>query len=314
MVASARLQALYALADRAAPRRLPVLVLGETGSGKELLARRIHARSPRAQRPFCDVNCAALPDTLLTSELFGHAPGAFTGAQRDRAGWFERADGGTLLLDEVGELSLAAQAALLRVLETGVVQPLGGARQRSVDVRVVATTHRDLEAMVAAGTFREDLWYRLNTITLTLPPLRERPDDVRALVERFLAEAAAEVGRTLTLTKRAWACLLAYGWPGNVRALRNEFARAAALAEASTLDASDFSERLTRPLVAVAQDYRSRLRQCEAKLLREVLERTGWNQSEAARLLDMPRRTLVHKLGVLGLQDACATGRRAVRA
>ena len=223
--------------EQVAPTGAPVLILGETGSGKEVVARSIHERSDRADGPILRVNCGAIAPELIDSELFGHERGAFTGAQAQRRGWFERADGGTLFLDEIGELPLPAQVRLLRVVQDGVFERVGGMRPLEVDVRIVAATHRDLSAMVAEGTFREDLWYRINVFTIRLPPLRERQGDIAALAEHFTARAAQRFGLVgLRVTPADVALLQRYDWPGNVRELSAVIERAAILGEGGRLD------------------------------------------------------------------------------
>jgi transcriptional regulator with GAF, ATPase, and Fis domain len=215
----------------------PVLILGETGAGKEVVARAIHSRSPRAGKPFLRVNCGAIPPELIDSELFGHERGSFTGAVSERKGWFERADGGTLFLDECGELPLAAQVRLLQILQDGHFGRVGGERQLHVDVRVVAATHRDLHKLVAEGRFREDLWYRLVVFPIRLPPLRERPDDIPALASHFALRAARRLGTLpLTPTARDIQLLQSYPWPGNVRELSAVMERAAILGGGKFLD------------------------------------------------------------------------------
>jgi two-component system response regulator HydG len=221
---------IYRLIERVAPTDATTLILGETGTGKELVARAIHDRSPRAQSRFVAVNCAAIPRSLIESELFGHVRGAFTGATSDRPGLFEEAHGGTLLLDEIGELRPTLQAKLTRVLEERTVRRIGDSRERKVDVRVIAATHRDLRAMVKAGSFREDLWFRLNVCVLELPPLRDRPGDIPLLAQRFLAERAPHARASATrFSQAALDALCAYRWPGNVRELRSAVERAAIL-------------------------------------------------------------------------------------
>lgn len=216
---------------------LPVLILGETGSGKEVIARRIHERSARSTGPFLRVNCGAIPSELIDSELFGHTRGAFTGATTTRKGWFERADGGTLLLDEVGELPLLAQVRLLRVLQEGTFQPVGGESEVRVNVRIVAATHRDLPSMVREGRFREDLWYRIGGFPIVVPPLRERKEDIPALVDHFVRRAARRFGlRPLAVTGADLGRLLAYDWPGNIRELASVIDRAAILGAGETLE------------------------------------------------------------------------------
>jgi transcriptional regulator with GAF, ATPase, and Fis domain len=216
---------------------VPVLILGETGSGKEVVARAIHNRSPRVAKPFLRVNCGAIPPELIDSELFGHERGSFTGAVGVRKGWFERADGGTLFLDECGELPLAAQVRLLRILQDGSFERVGGERQFAVQVRVVAATHRDLRAMVAERTFREDLWYRIAVFPIYLPPLRDRKEDIPALAAHFALRAAKRLGtRPLAPTAQDFEVLLSYAWPGNVRELSAVMERAAILGEGKTLE------------------------------------------------------------------------------
>ena len=256
--------------ERVAPASASVLILGESGTGKELAARRIHELSQRARGPFVTVNCAAIPDTLVESELFGHVRGAFTGADRDRPGKLRQADGGTLFLDEIGDMSTAAQAKLLRVLQEGVVEPLGGGRQVEVDVRVLAATHRDLKAMAADGSFREDLLFRLRVVEIRLPPLRERGDDVLELARHFLAHwtgagrpviagaaAGPERPRRLALSAAVERVLLAYSWPGNVRELANAIERAAIFCRGNELRPEDLPAELraagnTRPQAPAA--------------------------------------------------------------
>ncbi len=222
----------------------PVLIVGESGTGKDLAARAIHAESPRARRSMIAENCAAIPETLLESTLFGHVRGAFTGAVKDHPGHFVSADKGTLFLDEIGDMSLSMQVKLLRALQEGEVRPVGGSKVRKVDVRVLGATNRDLQAMIAKKTFREDLYYRLDVLRLELPALRDREDDVVALATRFLNAAAARGGRTLGLSASAAVRIAAAGWPGNVRQLQNEMQRLAALTEGDTVDAADLSREI----------------------------------------------------------------------
>jgi transcriptional regulator with GAF, ATPase, and Fis domain len=288
--------------DRVASADVPVLIVGESGSGKELIARAIHRNSSRASEPFVSENCGAIPEGLLESALFGHVRGAFTGADRPRAGLFEAADRGTLLLDEIGEMSLAMQAKLLRVLGDGMVKPLGSERARKVDVRVVGATHRDLESMVQARTFREDLFYRLNVITLAVPPLRERADDIPLLVARLLEKYARDQG--VRVTRAAMDSLVGYGWPGNVRQLENEIRRAIVLSD-GTIDRAHLSPSLlaapAEPPRELSLDLRARVDGLEADLIRQALERTGGNQTQAAKLLGLSRfglQKMMKRLGV----------------
>jgi len=306
---------LFRVLRRAAPTDATVLVTGESGTGKELVARAIHVESRRAKGPFVALNCSALPGELVESELFGAVRGAFTGADRDRAGLFAAAVGGTLFLDEIGELALPAQAKLLRVLEERQVTRLGATTPVRVDVRVVAATNRPLEAMVAAGAFREDLLYRLRVITLHLPPLRERREDIPAIAVHFLADFAERYGRSgLGLGDSARRPLLAYDWPGNVRELRNTLERAVVLAEGDRIEAADLPPAITgsaAPLgpvaAAVAElsfaDARRRaLDDFDRTFLRAALERHGGNVSATARDLGLHRQSLQKLLKRLGVE------------
>jgi transcriptional regulator with GAF, ATPase, and Fis domain len=236
--------ALFADIKKFAPTPMPVLVLGESGTGKELVARALHDHSPRRACPFVSENCAAIPETLLESVLFGHVKGSFTGAIKDHPGHFVAAHGGTLFLDEIGDTPLSMQAKMLRALQEGEVRPVGGNRARKVDVRVIAATNRDLQAMVGQGKFREDLFYRLNVLRLTLPPLRERGDDVVELARFFLVKAASHRKSALRLSAGAEAAIRAGRWPGNVRQLINEMQRVAALAEGPEVRVQDLSREL----------------------------------------------------------------------
>jgi len=289
------LRAALARVDRLAAGEMAVLVLGETGTGKELVARRLHARSPRAGRRFLAVNCGALSDSLLLSELFGHARGAFTGADRARAGVFEEATGGTVFLDEIGDLPLEAQGALLRVLQEGEVRRVGESLPRSVEVRVVAATHRDPAALARGGGFRSDLLYRLNGAVVELPPLRERGTDVGLLARHFLA-AAKPPSRA---TPAALQALAAYGWPGNVRELKNRLEVAAALAG----DGVVRRRHLDLPLPADAGGglYHRRLAAVRAELVRDALGATEGNQAAAARRLGITRQALSYLVRALEL-------------
>jgi two-component system, NtrC family, response regulator len=282
-------------AGRLARGDLPVLVLGESGTGKELLARLVHRRSPRARKPFVAINCAALSETLLLSDLFGHVRGSFTGADRDRAGVFETAQGGTVLLDEIGDLPLPAQGMLLRVLQEGEVRRVGESLPRKVDVRVVAATHRDLTAMVREGSFRQDLFFRLSVARVELPPLRDRGEDVALLAERFLSGAAG----AHRLSSQARSRLLAHPWPGNVRELHNVLEVAAALADGGEIR----PEHLELPPAAPRErgDYHSRVDACRLRLIEEALEASGGNQSEAARRLGLSRQALSYLVKQLRL-------------
>jgi two-component system response regulator HupR/HoxA len=308
------LDAVCAMAERVARYDIPVLVLGESGTGKELLARAMHYASPRVGGPFVVENCAAIPDTLIESELFGHKRGAFTGAFEDHPGLFQRGHGGTVFLDEIGETSAAFQVKLLRVLQEGEVRPVGGVRPVPVDVRVIAATHRQLEQRVRDGLFREDLYYRLAGVTLTVPPLRERVADISPIARQMVLDVAAELGHGgASLPDDTLACLMAYPWPGNIRELRNEIARALALHDGTQLPAAAFSPRVlqgrgvgaaTELAAAIPQSgtLGERLDVIEAMLLRETLLRLHWNKTRAAQELGLSRVGLRAKMQRFGLE------------
>ncbi len=301
------------MGERVARHDISVLVLGESGTGKELLARAIHLASPRAAGPFVVENCAALADTLLESELFGHKRGSFTGAVEDHIGLFQRAHGGTVFLDEIGETTPAFQVKLLRVLQEGEVRPVGAPRPIPVDVRVIAATHRDLEAEVRAGRFREDLYYRIATVTLGMPALRERPGDIVPIAERLAVDVAGELGHTrVALDDDCRAVLMGYAWPGNIRELRNELARALALSDEPVLRATSLSRRLlggqgqrTAAATALPETgtLQERLDAVEAMVLREVMLRHRWNKTKAAAELGLSRMGLRAKLLRFGLEQ-----------
>jgi transcriptional regulator with GAF, ATPase, and Fis domain len=286
---SRAMQRVLALVGKVARSEVPVLICGESGTGKELIARAIHDSSANAQGPFVSENCGAIPEPLLESALFGHVRGAFTGADRRRLGLFEVADGGTLFLDEIGEMSPAMQARLLRVLQDGEVRPVGSEQARRVRVRVLCATHRDLPARVAEGSFREDLFYRIAVVTLTLPALRERPEDVAPLVAHFVTKHAQ--GRSVEIDRRALAALARHGWPGNVRQLENEIRRALVLAE-DVIALEHLSPALLDAAVGASADpldMRAQVDQLERRLIRQALDASAGNQTRAARLLGISR-------------------------
>ena len=296
------------LVERAAGSAATVLILGETGTGKELVARAVHTRSARRRQPFVAVNCAAFPDTLLESELLGHARGAFSGAERERKGLLEEANGGTLFLDEVAETSPAFQAKLLRVLQERVVRPLGANRERAIDVRVVAATHRDLLRAVRDGRFRQDLYYRLAVFPIPLPALRERRADLRSLVAHFLDRHGAPQAK---LAPEVWPLLEAHPWPGNVRELENEVQHALALADpGAPLERRHFSARLgaaAEPVDALGlppdpgEPLRETVARLEALLIRRALQAHGHRRSETAKRLGLTREGLYKKMKRLGI-------------
>jgi transcriptional regulator with GAF, ATPase, and Fis domain/tetratricopeptide (TPR) repeat protein len=312
VAASAPMRAALAVLDRAARTNVTVLVQGESGTGKELFARALHFAGPRRDRPFVAVNCAALPETLLESELFGHVRGAFTGAVGARAGLFEEADGGTIFLDEIGDTSPALQAKLLRVLQDGELRPIGATDVRRVDVRLVSASLRDLAELVAAGRFREDLFYRVNTVVVRLPPLRERPEDVPLLAERLLARIAGDAGRPRSqLTRRALGFLMEQPWPGNVRQLENVLRAASALAAGSELDVDDLREvmsaaRGTAAAPPAPGSLRGAVAESQLVHARAALEACDWNVSVAARRLRVSRQALYRIMKRHGLKRARA--------
>ena len=294
------------LVARVAPTDATVLIQGESGTGKELIAKAVHHASPRARESFVAVNCGALPESLLESELFGHVKGAFTGASMGKKGLFEEAHRGTLFLDEIGETTPALQVKLLRALQDGEIRPVGSTQSIAVDARVLAATNRDLDQMMRQGAFREDLFYRLNVIALTLPPLRERREDIPALAEHFLLRFAARQGRTLRLGADALDRLLAYAWHGNIRELENAMERAAILSRGDTVSADDLPPHIAARLDLGASPSLSRqmsLADAERGCIIQTLERCGWNHSRAADALGIGRTTLWRKRKEYGIDS-----------
>jgi two-component system nitrogen regulation response regulator NtrX len=295
--------------EKVAPTPARVLITGENGSGKELVARAIHRLSPRADKPFVEVNCAAIPSELIESELFGHMKGSFTGAFADRAGKFEQADGGTLFLDEVGDMSLAAQAKVLRALEEGVVTRIGASKAIEVDVRVIAATNKSLEEEIAGGRFREDLYYRINVVPAEVPPLRVRRDDIPALVERFGVDLSVNFGvKPKKFDNSALEALSARDWPGNVRELRNAVERLLILTTGDSVSAVDIG-RLGGMIqetglgdLMSCETFEDFKQEAERAFLRGKLGENGWNVSETARKLSMPRSNLYKKIEKYGLE------------
>ncbi|MFZ3017881.1 MAG: nif-specific transcriptional activator NifA [Gallionella sp.] len=284
-----------------------VLIRGETGTGKELIANAIHYNSPRARGNYVKLNCAALPETLLESELFGHEKGAFTGAIAQRKGRFEQAEGGTVFLDEIGEISASFQAKLLRVLQEGELERVGGTQTLKVDVRVVAATHRDLEAEVEAGRFREDLYYRLNVMPLYLPPLRERMEDIPDIARFLVEKVCTQQGRKLGLTDAALRVLMHHDWPGNVRELENCLERAAVMTESETIDRdaillTGIDEKISASRGAVQQLDLDDPNLDEREKVIAALEQAGWVQAKAARLLDMTPRQIAYRIQTLNIK------------
>jgi transcriptional regulator with GAF, ATPase, and Fis domain len=291
--------------DQVAPTNATVLLLGETGSGKEIFAQEIHDRSPRHKRPMVRINCGAIPTALLESELFGRERGAFTGAVARQSGRFELADGSTIFLDEIGELPLEAQVKLLRVLQDHVVERLGSAQPIKVDVRIIAATNRDLRRAVEEGRFRQDLFYRLNVITITLLPLRDRKEDIPLLVDRLLEQLSSELKRPAErVSPEAMAILLAHSWPGNVRELRNVLERAIVVSEGPVLEARHLGLVLQDGAGAPTPEHPASLEEVERQYIGSVLKQSGGNVTQAARILDIDRVTLYAKIRKYGLKRA----------
>ena len=310
---------LYALIERVKDADVPVLVTGESGTGKEIVAKAVHLAGPRAKRPFVGVNCGAIPANLLESELFGSVKGAFTGADRDRRGLFQEAAGGTILLDEIGEMPHKMQAGLLRVLQDKRVRPVGGTREDEVDVRVVAATNRDLSAMVAEGTFREDLFYRLHVVELHVPPLRERVDDIPPLIDHFMSLYAARYKRDRkTLARDALRKLCAYPWPGNVRQLEHVLLSAWLMSDKTEVPAEDIelptpvgrgastseTRAVSRPSSAPGAAHASseaEFKAAERERILSALTACNWNRVAAAKMIGVPRRTFYRRLKEFGI-------------
>jgi two-component system response regulator PilR (NtrC family) len=327
VAASSIMKELFSKALKVASRESSVLITGESGTGKEVLARYIHAHSSRSAKPMVVVNCGAIPESLIESELFGHVRGAFTGAIDSRVGYFEAAHQGTLFLDEIGELPLALQVKLLRALQDGCIQRVGDSKQTHVDVRVLVATHRNLEEAVSRGAFRQDLYFRLNVIPLSIPPLRQRPEDIRAMAEVFLNRYSP--GHPLQLSQDAWDALLSYGYPGNVRELENAIEHACVLAEGPNIELGDLPERIQKqspvsdfspgayppvsqpaessPLLTPApgscRTSPATLEAIEKKMISEALERARFNHTRAAGLLGITRRTLGYRIRKHGLDE-----------
>jgi two-component system response regulator HydG len=292
-----KMQLIYKLIEDIAPTDASVLIEGESGTGKELIARAIHQKSPRKDRPFMVINCSAYPTTLLESELFGHEKGAFTGATRQKSGRFEQAHRGTVFLDEVGEIPLAAQIKLLRVLQTQRFERIGGEQTLDVDVRIIAATNKELLQEVKTGRFREDLYYRLNVIPIHLPPLRDRGNDIPLLARHFLRRFAKEQGKEVSgFSPEVMRMLLDYSWPGNVRELENSIEHATVLAKGQQVEVSDLPAILHSVTSISLERKPATMAEHERALLQQVLEACGWNKKKAAQRLGISRNTLYVKL------------------
>ncbi len=300
---SKAMQSLFQMADKASQYKTTVLILGDSGTGKELIARGIHYSSDRAQKPLVPVNCGGIPENLLESELFGHKKGAFTGADRNKKGLFQEADGGTIFLDEIGELPLSLQVKLLRVLQENEIRPVGDSKSMTIDVRVVAATARNLEDEVANGTFRQDLYYRLNVMTLKLPPLCERTEDIPLLCKRFIGQFNQLLDKKIEdLAPEAMSKLLEYSWPGNVRELENSIERAMVIADDSILLPEHFPAEIidnngsAPPEFFSGYSLKDAQKIMEEKLITRALEETGGNRTRAAKLLEISHPSLLTKM------------------
>jgi len=307
---SEAIEKVFATIEKVADYKTTVLIQGESGTGKELVARALHEASARKDKPFVPLNCGAIPENLLESELFGHKKGAFTDAHADKRGLFAEASGGTLFLDEIGELPLSLQVKLLRVLQEGRVRPLGATRDHEVDVRVIAATVRDLRREVQENRFREDLYYRLNVLQLNVPPLRDRRDDIALLVEHFIERNNGRLGTKIRdIEPRARKLLLNHTWPGNVRELENTIERAVVLSEGDIITVTDLPERMREPADPVARSLsagelsiKKSARFMEETLIRRALEQTGGNRTAASKLLEISHRALLYKIKDYGIQ------------
>jgi two-component system nitrogen regulation response regulator NtrX len=312
---TAEMRRSFEVADRVAPTDSTVLILGESGTGKDLLAQEIHARSPRAGKPFVAVNCAALPETLIESELFGYERGAFTGAAQQKKGKFELASGGTLFLDEIGDMNPVTQAKVLRALENRTIERLGGTQSIAVDVRLISATHRNLAAEIRAGKFREDLYYRLRVVTVELPPLREHKEDIPVLTEAFVQMHGERLGRTARLSREAVAAIDGYDWPGNVRELKNALERSLVLCRGDEIGVADLPEEVAtrQPITARnsengtdvglgEKDFRQAKHKFEVAYLTRQLVSHRWNVSRTAATIGLHRQSLQEKLRELGIR------------
>jgi DNA-binding NtrC family response regulator len=304
---SPEMQEIFATIMRVAPTRATVLLAGESGVGKDLIARAIHFHSPRRGKPFVKINCTALPENLMESELFGYEKGAFTGATASKLGKFEQADTGTVMLDEIGDVPPAIQVKLLRILQDRELERLGSNKVKHIDVRVIAATNVDLRLALENGTFREDLYYRLNVLPLNIPPLRERKVDIPYLAQHFAAKISKDLGRSCTLGDDAVDKLTTYDWPGNVRELENAIERSMVLCESDVLHAGDLRLETNRTRPAANSSHflpdGLNLDQYEQSIIREALKRAAGNKSQAARLLGITRNALRYRLSQMGIED-----------
>ncbi len=310
---SPAMQEIFATVERVAPTRATVFLAGESGVGKDLIARAIHFHSPRSDRPFVKINCTALPENLMESELFGYEKGAFTGANASKPGKFEQADTGTVFLDEIGDVPPSIQVKLLRILQEREFERLGSNKIRHIDVRIVAATNQDLRAALEQGTFREDLYYRLNVVPINIPPLRARPEDIPFLAEHFVKKLAPAVGsRVESISEEAIQRLMSYHWPGNVRELENVIERSIVLSAGTRLEAADIRlDTASRAHQLASGDFLPEgmtLDEHEQAIIREALRRAEGNKSQAARLLGLTRNALRYRLSQMGMEKDAAGG------
>jgi two-component system response regulator AtoC len=312
VAASKSMKALFDLALKVAQYDTTVLITGESGTGKELVARGIHFASPRKSRPLIPVNCGSIPENLMESELFGHRKGAFTGAERSHAGLFREADGGTIFLDEIGELPLSLQVKLLRVLQESEIRPVGSDRALKVDVRVIAATSKRLQEEIKNGEFREDLYYRLNVMHLQIPPLGERKEDIPLLVQLFINRYNEAFGKKVTgISSEAMAMLYRYPWPGNVRELENIIQRSVVLTDGDLLDTSSIPEDISSGIpenidvkaIFMGDSLKTARQSLEAIMIRKALVKTGWNRTQSAKLLEISHPSLLSKMKLYGISD-----------
>lgn len=296
---SSAIQTVFDIIERVGPSSSNILVTGESGTGKEVVARSLHNASPRADKTFIAINCTAIPEALMESELFGHTKGSFTGATADKKGLFEEAQGGTIFLDEIGDMDLALQAKLLRVLQERTIKPVGGNQFKSIDVRVIAATHKDLKAAIANKTFREDLYYRLAVIPVVMPPLRHRPEDIPLLANHFLRKySALNNNKTVAFTQEALRKLMNFSWPGNVRELENMVERLVVMARGSQIDATDIpntDQSSFEQFYGQSTNDSPTLEQLEKRYIQLILDKTGGKKEKAAQVLGINRRTLYRK-------------------
>jgi transcriptional regulator with GAF, ATPase, and Fis domain len=303
------MQEVFATITRVAPTRATVLLAGESGVGKDLIARAIHFHSPRKDKPFVKINCTALPENLMESELFGYEKGAFTGAVTSKPGKFEQADTGTVMLDEIGDVPPAIQVKLLRVLQEREIERLGSNKTRQIDVRIVAATNVDLRVALENGSFREDLYYRLNVVPLNIPPLRQRKVDIPFLADHFARKVGKELGRACAISRDALDRLMEYDWPGNVRELENTIERSMVLCAGDVLAGDEVRLDTARTKAQLTSQFLPdgmNLDMYEQSIIREALRRAGGNKSQAARLLGITRNALRYRLSQMGMDDAVA--------